>query len=48
MDFALTTAPELIGVLYELRQLGPLLDTGHNPEHIIAPTFWEVGASGQR
>lgn len=48
MEPALTTAPELTGILDELRQLEPLFHTGHAAERIAAPTFWEVGASGRR
>ena len=47
MDPALSTAPELMGILNELCQLEPLFHTGHDAEHIAAPTFWEVGASGR-
>jgi hypothetical protein len=49
-----TTAPELAGVLEELRAREPIF---HRPEHGIAradfermtaPDFWETGASGRR
>jgi hypothetical protein len=48
MDPAPSTSPGLTEVLDELRQLEPLFHTGHDAERIIAPTFWEVGASGRR
>lgn len=48
MPPTLTTPPELLPVLAELRALEPLFHTGHDAERIAAPTFWEVGASGQR
>jgi hypothetical protein len=48
MEFTQSTSPELIQILDELRQLEPLFHTGHDAEHIAAPTFWEVGASGRR
>lgn len=48
MEFARTASTELIEILDELRQLEPLFHTGHDAERIAAPTFWEVGASGQR
>jgi hypothetical protein len=41
-------SPELAPILEELRALEPLFHTGHDADHIAAPTFWEVGASGQR
>lgn len=48
-----TTAPELRGVLAELRRREPLF---HGPtwsslqdfDDAVAPDFWEVGASGRR
>ena len=48
-----TTAPELRGVLEELRRREPVF---HGPawrsladfDDAVAPDFWEVGASGRR
>lgn len=48
MEPALSTPPELLHVLAELREREPLFHTGHAAEQIAAPTFWEVGASGRR
>jgi hypothetical protein len=48
MEPVLTTPPDLIPVLDELRTLEPLFHTGHDAERIAAATFWEVGASGNR
>lgn len=48
MEPALSTPPELMDVLAELRKLEPLFHTGHAAERIAAPSFWEVGASGRR
>jgi hypothetical protein len=54
MEPDLTTAPELLAVLEELRQREPIF---HQPkfgstradfEKITDPSFWEVGASGKR
>ena len=48
MEPVLTTPPELMPVLDELRTLEPLFHAGHDAERIAAATFWEVGASGNR
>jgi hypothetical protein len=48
MEPLLATPAELAAVLDELRALEPLFHTGHDAERIAAPTFWEVGASGNR
>ncbi len=54
MEPDLTTAPELLPVLQELMQREPIF---HRPEFgrtrkdfekMLAPEFWEVGASGRR
>jgi hypothetical protein len=50
----LTTAPELLAVLEELRQREPIFhpskfgSTRADFEKITDPSFWEVGASGKR
>jgi hypothetical protein len=50
----LTTAPELLAVLDELRQREPIFhqskfgSTRADFEKITDPSFWEVGASGKR
>ena len=48
MEPVLSTPPELLDVLAELRALEPLFHTGDDAERIAAPSFWEVGASGRR
>lgn len=48
MDPVPVTPPELLSILAELRALEPLFHRGHDAVRIAAPTFWEVGASGQR
>src|SRR6185312_3965134 len=46
MEPDLTTAPELAGVLDELRRREPIF---HRPEFgNTGADFWEIGASGQR
>ena len=54
MELDLTTAPELAGVLDELRRREPIF---HRPEfgstradfeRMTADDFWEIGASGNR
>jgi len=54
MEPTLVTAPHLIDVLEELKRREPIF---HHPEfgiervdfeHMTAPEFWEVGASGKR
>jgi hypothetical protein len=54
MEPDLSTAPELLGVLEQLRQREPIF---HRPEfgttradfeHMTEAGFWEVGASGRR
>ena len=54
MDPNLAVADELVPVLQELMHLEPLLHAATNDamperfEELIAPEFWEVGASGRR
>jgi hypothetical protein len=54
MEPDLTTAPELLGVLEELRRREPIFHqpafgtTRRDFEEITDPTFFEVGASGRR
>jgi len=45
------TDPDLLPILEELRQREPIFHTpafGTDFEHIMAPNYWEVGASGRR
>jgi hypothetical protein len=54
MEPHLVTAPEHLAVLHELIQREPLLHrpgfgiTREEIEQMLAPDFWEVGASGRR
>ena len=54
MEPELIVQPELLPILEQLKQFEPLIyaaNTGKNTayfEHLLAPEFWEVGASGRR
>ncbi len=54
MEPELTTAPELLGVLDELRRREPIFhrpefgSTRADYERMAATDFWEIGASGRR
>ncbi|WP_312858507.1 nuclear transport factor 2 family protein [Pseudonocardia pini] len=41
------TGPAVQGVLVELREREPLFHRDREPERLMAPDFWEVGASGR-
>jgi hypothetical protein len=54
MEPDLGTAPELLGVLDELRRREPIFhrpefgDTRADFERMTTPDYWEIGASGRR